>query len=61
MTRGNFQSGPTDFSRTIKDKNYYLGLLRAKISEINSEIYRMNNDITNMTSDNSNYFSYHRK
>ena len=61
MTRGNFQTGPTAFNRTIKDKSYYLGLLRAKISEINNEIYRMNKNITNMTNDNSNYFSYHRK
>lgn len=61
MTLGNFQTGPTDFNRTIIDKSYYLGILRAKISEINKEIYRMNSDITNITSDNSNYFSYHRK
>jgi intraflagellar transport protein 74 len=64
MTRGGLgglQTSAGGFNRTVQDKTYYLGILRAKISEINNELFRMNKEITNMTSDNSNYLSYGRK
>lgn len=64
MTRGGLgglQTSAGGFNRTVQDKTYYLGLLRAKIGEINTELFRMNKDITNINSDNSNYLSYGRK
>lgn len=64
MTRGGlggFQQNTGGFNRQIQDKSYFLGILRSKIGEINTEILRMNKDMTNINSDNSNYLSYGKK
>lgn len=64
MTRGGlggFQQNTGGFNRQVQDKSYFLGILRSKIGEINTEILRMNKDMTNINSDNSNYLSYGKK
>lgn len=64
MTRGGlggFQANTGGFNRQIQDKSYFLGILRSKIGEINTEILRMNKDMNSINSDNSNYLSYGKK
>lgn len=64
MTRGGlggFHPSTAGFNRQVQDKTYFLGIIRSKIGEINSEMIRMNKEITNMNNDNSNYLSYGRK
>lgn len=64
MTRGGlggFQNQSGGFNRQVQDKTYYLGIIRSKIAEVNTEIIRINKDTNNITSDNSNYLSYGRK
>ena len=64
MTRGGlggFQPNTGGFNRQVQDKTYYLGVLRSKISEISSEIVRMNKEMSNINNDNSNYLSYGKK
>ena len=50
-----------NFNRQVQDKSYYLGIIRAKIAEINSEMIRINKEMANINSDNSNYLAYGRK
>ena len=64
MTRGGlggFHANTGGFNRQVQDKSYFLGILRSKIGEINTEIMRMNKEMNNINSDNSNYLSYGKK
>lgn len=52
---------PLGPGRQIADKNYYLSLLREKVSEIHGEIDTMRRDVQQMQTDNSQYQTLERK
>ncbi|KAI3355032.1 hypothetical protein L3Q82_017859, partial [Scortum barcoo] len=47
--------------RQILDKSYYLGLLRSKINELNTETSKMHKEIDNYNQENSVYLSYEKR
>nr|XP_019591830.1 PREDICTED: intraflagellar transport protein 74 homolog isoform X3 [Rhinolophus sinicus]XP_019591831.1 PREDICTED: intraflagellar transport protein 74 homolog isoform X3 [Rhinolophus sinicus] len=47
--------------RQILDKSYYLGLLRSKISELTSEINKLQKEIEMYNQENSVYLSYEKR
>uniref|UniRef100_A0A2K5D2I3 Intraflagellar transport 74 n=1 Tax=Aotus nancymaae TaxID=37293 RepID=A0A2K5D2I3_AOTNA len=52
------QQGP---QRQILDKSYYLGLLRSKISELTTEVNRLQKEIEMYNQENSVYLSYEKR
>ncbi|XP_005352816.1 intraflagellar transport protein 74 homolog [Microtus ochrogaster] len=52
------QDGP---QRQILDKSYYLGLLRSKISELTTEINKLQKEIEMYNQENSVYLSYEKR
>lgn len=51
-------SGP---ARTIADRNYFVAQLRARITELNSELGRMNEEIDSYEKENQTSFQNERK
>lgn len=47
--------------RQILDKSYYLGLLRSKISELTTEINKLQKEIEMYNQENSVYLSYEKR
>lgn len=47
--------------RQVQDKSYWLGLLRSKISELNSEIAKLSKHISNFNQENASYLSYEKR
>lgn len=47
--------------RQVQDKTYFLGVLRSKIQELNSEIGRLKRDVDTTTEDQSSYVSYEKR
>lgn len=47
--------------RQIKDKTYYLGLLRSKTSELTSEINKLQEEIKMYKQEKAAYLSYERR
>lgn len=46
--------------RQVQDKSYWLGLLRARITELSSEITKLNKNINNFNQENASYTSYEK-
>lgn len=47
--------------RMVQDKSYWLGLLRGKISELNTEISRLSKDIKQFNQENASYVTYEKR
>ncbi|XP_060949958.1 intraflagellar transport protein 74 homolog [Limanda limanda] len=47
--------------RQILDKSYYLGLLRSKVNELNTETSKLHKEIDNYNQENSVYLSYEKR
>ncbi|XP_052222325.1 intraflagellar transport protein 74 homolog [Dreissena polymorpha] len=47
--------------RQVHDRTYYLGLVRSKVNELNSEITRLNKEIENISEENSSYLTYEKR
>ncbi|XP_065069175.1 intraflagellar transport protein 74 homolog [Rhopilema esculentum] len=47
--------------RQVQDKSYWLGLLRAKINDLNSEVNKLSKDITNFNQENASYLTYEKR
>lgn len=47
--------------RQVQDKSYWLGMLRGKITELNSEINKMTKEITQFNQENASYVSYEKR
>lgn len=47
--------------RQVQDKTYYLGLLRNKIQELNSEIQKLSKEVEVYNQENSAYLTYEKK
>lgn len=47
--------------RQVHDRTYYLGLVRSKINELNTEIARLNKEIENVSEENSSYLTYEKR
>ncbi|RDD46218.1 Intraflagellar transport protein 74-like protein [Trichoplax sp. H2] len=47
--------------RQVQDKTYYLGVLRAKIAELNTENIKLSREIDQMNQDSSTYITYEKK
>ncbi|XP_052778155.1 intraflagellar transport protein 74 homolog [Mya arenaria] len=47
--------------RQVHDRTYYLGLVRSKINELNTETGRLNKEIENVSEENSSYLTYEKR
>ncbi|XP_060563519.1 intraflagellar transport protein 74 homolog [Ruditapes philippinarum] len=47
--------------RQVHDRTYYLGLVRSKINELNTETARLNKEIENVSEENSSYLTYEKR
>merc|ERR1712168_950929 len=47
--------------RMVQDKSYWLGLLRGKISELNTEVSRLCKEINLFNQENASYVSYGKR
>lgn len=47
--------------RQVMDKSYFLGLLRQKMNELNTEISRLTKEITQFNQENASYLSYEKR
>lgn len=47
--------------RQVHDRTYYLGLVRSKINELNTEIARLNKEIETASEENSSYLTYEKR
>ncbi|XP_031556313.1 intraflagellar transport protein 74 homolog [Actinia tenebrosa] len=47
--------------RQVQDKSYYMGQLRAKMTDLNIEIAKLRKEIEQYNQDNSTYLSYEKK
>jgi len=47
--------------RMVQDKSYWLGLLRSKISELNTEVTKLTKEIGQFNQENASYVSYEKK
>lgn len=48
-------------SRQVQDKSYYMGLLRAHMSELNAELKRLTTDARKLEEDRQHFASYEKK
>jgi len=47
--------------RQVQDKSYWLGLLRGKINELNSEITKLTKEINTFNQENASYVTYEKR
>ncbi|XP_062501176.1 intraflagellar transport protein 74 homolog [Corticium candelabrum] len=55
------KTGSRGPERVVHDKTYYMGLLRTKISELNSEILKLNREMEQFNTDNAAYLTFEKR
>lgn len=58
---GGMKTGVKGQGRTVKDRTYFLGLIRSKINELNSENTKLNKEIENNSEENSAFLTYEKR
>lgn len=58
---GGMKTGVKGQGRTVKDRTYFLGLIRSKINELNSENTKLNKEIENSSEENSAFLTYEKR
>ncbi|GAB1600272.1 intraflagellar transport protein 74 homolog, partial [Argonauta hians] len=58
---GTMKTGFRGPQRQVQDRTYYLGLIRAKNTELNAEISKLKKEVEVITEENSSYLSYEKR
>ncbi|XP_052098080.1 intraflagellar transport protein 74 homolog [Mytilus californianus] len=58
---GGMKTGVKGQGRTVKDRTYFLGLIRSKINELNGENTKLNKEIENNSEENSAFLTYEKR
>ncbi|XP_006812262.1 intraflagellar transport protein 74 homolog [Saccoglossus kowalevskii] len=57
---GGMKMGPRKLNRMVRDQSYFLGLLRTKIHDLESESAKLQKEVDHFNQENSQYLSYEK-
>jgi intraflagellar transport protein 74 len=55
------KTGSRGPERVVRDKTYYMGLLRTKISELNTEVVKLTRELDQFNAENATYLTYEKR